>query len=374
MCKGAMSCEDKLGICRAPSSKPPFTLSEIRRAVPGHCFNRSLVKSGAYLAGDLLTISLLFYATRYFDHAGFFEWPLWMVYWVIQGCVATGVWVIAHECGHHAFSNYAWVDDLVGFVFHSLLLVPYFSWKFSHKRHHGNNGNIERDEVFVPKVKEDISWFTTLLQHPTGRIVQAVMMLLLGWPLYLTLNVSGRKYERFACHFDPNGPIFKNQERLQVLVSDLGLLGVCYCLWQLSCAYGYVWLFMVYGVPLLIVNAWLVLITFLQHTHPSLPHYNDSQWEWLKGELVTIDRDYGILNHIFHHITDTHVAHHLFTTMPHYHAEEATKAIIPVLGKYYQYDKTPIHFALYRELKECVFVEPDSPDENGVLWFNSKFS
>ena len=39
-----------------------------------------------------------------------------------------------------------------------------------------------------------------------------------------------------------------------------------------------------------------------------------------------------MLNKVFHHITDTHVAHHLFSTMPHYHAMEATKAIKPVLG------------------------------------------
>lgn len=30
---------------------------------------------------------------------------------------------------------------------------------------------------------------------------------------------------------------------------------------------------------------------------------------------------YGVLDHFFHHIADTHVAHHLFSQMPHYHAE-----------------------------------------------------
>ena len=44
----------------------------------------------------------------------------------------TGVWVLAHEAGHSAFSPQLWVNDLVGWTFHSLLLVPYFSWKFTH--------------------------------------------------------------------------------------------------------------------------------------------------------------------------------------------------------------------------------------------------
>lgn len=39
-----------------------------------------------------------------------------------------GVWVIAHECGHQAFSSSQLVNDTVGFILHTCLLVPYFSW------------------------------------------------------------------------------------------------------------------------------------------------------------------------------------------------------------------------------------------------------
>lgn len=52
----------------------------------------------------------------------------------------------------------------------------------------------------------------------------------------------------------------------------------------------------VYVPPLLIVNAWLITITYLQHTHPATPHYNETEWDWLRGTLSTYDRDYGILN------------------------------------------------------------------------------
>lgn len=45
-----------------------------------------------------------------------------------QGAVATGVWVIAHECGHQAFSKWQAVNDGFGLVLHSVLLVPYYSW------------------------------------------------------------------------------------------------------------------------------------------------------------------------------------------------------------------------------------------------------
>jgi len=65
----------------------------------------------------------------------------------------------------------------------------------------------------------------------------------------------------------------------------------------------------------------LVTITFLQHTHPNLPHYEDEEWDWIRGALATVDRSYGFLDILFHHIADTHVAHHLFSQMPHYHAQ-----------------------------------------------------
>ncbi|CAN1772984.1 Delta(12)-fatty-acid desaturase FAD2 [Linum perenne] len=317
---------DSQPLKRSPYAKPPFTLGEIKKAIPPHCFKRSIPRSFSYVAYDL-TIAAIFYyiATTYIqllpNPLSYVAWP---IYWACQGCVLTGVWVLAHECGHHAFSDYQWLDDLVGFVLHSCLMVPYFSWKHSHRRHHSNTGSLDRDEVFVPKQKSAIGWHSKYLNNPPGRVLTLAITLTLGWPLYLAFNVSGRPYDRFACHYDPKSPIYNDRERTE-------------------------------------------------HTHPSLPHYKSSEWDWLRGALATMDRDYGFLNTVFHNITDTHVAHHLFSTMPHYHAMEATKAIKPILGDYYQFDGTPFIKAMWREAKECVYVEPDEGNKNeGVFWYNNK--
>ncbi|KAM7273814.1 hypothetical protein ACFE04_028478 [Oxalis oulophora] len=361
---------------RVPHTKPPFTLGELKKAIPPHCFKRSLVRSFSYVVYDLTLVSIFYYiATTYFHQLSsplnFLAWP---VYWVFQGCVLTGVWVIAHECGHHAFSDYQWVDDTVGLVLHSGLMVPYFSWKYSHRRHHSNTGSMERDEVFVPKPKSKMSWFSPYLNNPIGRAFTLFVTLTFGWPLYLAFNVSGRHYERFACHFDPYGPIYSDRERLQIFISDMGVFATTFVLYKLAFAKGLAWLVCVYGVPLLIVNAFLVLITYLQHTHPALPHYDSSEWDWLRGALATVDRDYGVLNKVFHNITDTHVAHHLISTMPHYHAMEATKAIKPILGDYYHLDETPFIKAMWREAKECLYVAPDEDSPNkGVFWYRNRF-
>ncbi|KAJ6813435.1 delta(12)-fatty-acid desaturase FAD2-like [Iris pallida] len=366
--------------CRAPSEKPPFTVGQLRKAIPPHCFERSVLRSFSYVARDLLLSSLLLYSALAVIPAlpsPFRQLVAWPLYWLLQGCVLTGVWVLAHECGHHAFSDSSLLDDAVGLVLHSALLVPYFSWKYSHRRHHSNTGSMERDEVFVPKPRSSLPWYSKHLHNnPFGRFATLFVTLTVGWPLYLAFNVSGRPYPRFACHYDPNSPIYTDRERLQVLVSDAGVLAALYALYRLSAAFSLGWVARVYGAPLLVVNGWLVLITYLQHTHPALPHYDSSEWDWLRGALSTVDRDYGVLNGVFHNITDTHVAHHLFSAMPHYHAAEATEAIRPVLGEYYSFDGTPVYKALWREAKECAFVEPEKKGDGkprGVFWYGNKF-
>ncbi|KAJ6790588.1 delta(12)-fatty-acid desaturase FAD2-like [Iris pallida] len=97
------------------------------------------------------------------------------------------------------------------------------------------------------------------------------------------VHVSGRPYPLFACHFDPNSPIYSDRERNRIFISDAGVLAMFYALYRLTVAYSLGWVIRVCGVPLLIVNGWLVLITYLQHTHPALPHYDSSKWDWLRG-------------------------------------------------------------------------------------------
>lgn len=362
---------------RSPHSKPPFTISDLKKAIPPHCFERSLVRSLSYVVVDLIFVFAFYYAATTYIHRlpSPFRFLAWAVYWILQGSVCTGVWVIAHECGHHGFSDYQWIDDTVGLILHSALLVPYFSWKYSHRRHHANTGSIDNDEVYIPKPMSEIPWYAKYSNNPFGRLIILATTLTLGFPLYLAFNVSGRPYDRSASHYDPYSPIYNDHERIQIYVSDAGILLTMYVLLRVAMAKGLVWLMCVYGVPLLIVNAFFVSITYLHHTHRVLPHYDSSEWDWLRGALATCDRDYGVLNAVFHNVTITHVAHHLFATIPHYHALEATEAIKPILGPYYHFDGTPFYKAMWREANECLYVEKDeNAMDKGVFWYKNKLS
>ena len=121
---------------------------------------------------------------------------------------------------------------------------------------------------------------------------------------YLMFNVKSRPYnERWVSHFDPWSPIFSKRQRVEIVVSDAALALVTYGLYLAGEAMGWGWMAKTYIVPYLIVNFWLVMITLLQHTHPNLPHYTDAEWDWLRGALATVDRNYGwLLNTLHHHI------------------------------------------------------------------------
>lgn len=133
----------------------------------------------------------------------------------------SAIWVIAHECGHNAFSDYHLVNDTIGFILHSALLVPYFSWK---NCHHSNTGSLERDNFFVPRLKSELRWYYKYLNNSLGQAVTLACTLILGEPLHLAFNVFGKPSDLFACHFHPYAPIYNDSERKQIYISNAGVV------------------------------------------------------------------------------------------------------------------------------------------------------
>lgn len=85
---------------------PNFTIKEIRDAIPAHCFRRDTFRSFTYVLHDAVIIAILAYMASFIDTIPnvYARIALWPLYWICQGVVGTGVWVIGHECGHQAFS------------------------------------------------------------------------------------------------------------------------------------------------------------------------------------------------------------------------------------------------------------------------------
>jgi len=84
-----------------------------------------------------------------------------------------------------------------------------------------------------------------------------------------------------------------------------------------------------YLAPALVYGWWLVAVTYLQHHNPETLVYDEADWKFVDSAFETVDRKFGFgIDTLHHHITDGHVAHHLFfTAIPHYNLPIATKAI-----------------------------------------------
>jgi omega-6 fatty acid desaturase (delta-12 desaturase) len=351
-------------------------LKEIRDAIPAHCFERSTVTSMRHVIQDVAVVLALMYGMSYINPVteslgmSWLKYAVWSAMWWLTGLFMTGVWVLAHECGHGAFSDSKTVNDTVGTVLHSALLVPYHAWRISHSNHHQNTCSVENDEVFVPPSSDEMG--ESIINTPILNFLFICNMLLLGWPAYLIGNLSGpNKYRGKAnSHFNPNSALFTARQWWNVVQSDWALL--CFVGGMAYAVHTYGWLNVAcyYGVPYLWVNFYLVWITFLQHTDTYIPHYREDEFTWLRGALATVDRSMGpFIDNVLHHIGDTHVCHHVFHYLPFYHAQEATVAIKKVIGSYYLKDDTPALKAMWTAWRDCKFVD----EQSGICFYQKAF-
>ncbi|KAI5824274.1 hypothetical protein K523DRAFT_315563 [Schizophyllum commune Tattone D] len=382
---------------------PEVSVKELLSMIPAHCFERSTLRSSLYIVQDLAIIALLYKGATAADArllAGTVPIPdtlreflppalftreaatyllpaartaLWGAYGYFTGLFATGLWIIAHEAGHQAFSSYRIVNDVVGWVLHSALGVPYQAWRISHAKHHASTSHVTQEQVYVPRTRAELGLpplgapigdeepldGVALREETLGSKVRkavskelwdavgdspigAVFMpmfgyLFMGWWAYTLWNASGqRRYPTGTNHFNPKSVIFSPSQYGQIMRSNAGIAIWLAVVVAALRTYGFAQVFRTYLVPYLWVNHWLVLITFLQHTDPLLPHYRAGAFTFPRGALSTVDRDLlGGAGALWawlgawatHGISETHVAHHVASRMPHYHAWEATEAI-----------------------------------------------
>ena len=106
------------------------------------------------------------------------RFALWTLHTFSSGLVLTGLWVVAHECGHDAFSEHRWLNTTVGWLLHSSYVmpnrilmeltlnachlsecrlgVPYNAFRITHAMHHASNGHMTKDQVFVPRTRSQL--------------------------------------------------------------------------------------------------------------------------------------------------------------------------------------------------------------------------
>ena len=161
-------------------------------------------------------------------------------------------------------------------------MVPYFSWKISHGKHHKATGNLARDMVFIPATRADyasrvgktVAEISELVEEaPLKSAFDLLVQQLFGWPFYLLTNVTGHNnherqpegrgkgkrngYFTGVNHFSPASPLYEAKDAKLIALSDLGLVLTGILLYFVGKNFGWLNLLVWYGVPYLWVNHWL---------------------------------------------------------------------------------------------------------------------
>ncbi|KAL9055330.1 MAG: hypothetical protein Q9162_003637 [Coniocarpon cinnabarinum] len=379
------------------SNDSSVDIQQLRKAIPTHCFRPSYTTSLYYLCRDLLAAASI----AWIAHTNIPHIPdptlrliAWAVYGWLEGLVFTGIWILGHECGHGAFSLSTTLNDTVGFLLHSALLTPYFSWQSSHRRHHIFANHMEKDMSYVPPMFQDyaksigaeLGRLEELAEDaPFFTLLRLALQQLVGWPFYILSNVtappsslakSPSKGFLGNSHFAPGGSLFLPQEFTRVALSDVGAAITALTLTYAARRYDVSTVLLLYLQPYLWANHWIVAVTYLHHTHPNLPKFEPEAWTYMKGATATVDRDFGFIGrHVFHGVIEFHVIHHLFPKIPFYRAEEATQAVKPLLGAQYHEDRRPSYLSgLWEASRKCKWVAPDDPSAkpaDRTLWYRA---
>jgi len=307
---------------------------------------------------------------------------LWILYFGWQGIAFAGIWCLGHEAGHDALSPYPVVNAMIGIALHTFVLTPFYAWRATHRTHHKSTNNLERDETYIPPTRKDfklpdgkvavkMDYEDVLEEAPAFTLFKMFMRQFLGFQLYLLHNRKGNpRYPPGTSHYKPSSLLFKPEQRRSIIVSNIAMgamlltLGFYVYRNSWSAAWSY------YFVPWLFANNWIVTLSYLQHSDPTIPYYRGDQWTFTRGSLATVDRPlFGWIGRFFlHNISHDHLAHHFFSSIPFYNLPQVTEAIKPVLGEYYNYDSTNTFYALWRSFTQCTFVE----SEGDIVFFKNQ--
>ena len=329
-----------------------FTLKDIRKEIPQHCFNISTIKGIRYFLQDYLLIAFGYLIKEYFSH-NIITWIMWNI---LQGFFFWCLFVVGHDCGHRVFSKNRFINDLFGHLSHAPLLVPYHSWRITHRYHHKNHNHAEKEAAWKPKNSEQYKKMVTdkNIYYKVEHFFRYTPFLnLIMFPYYLISESN----TVIGNHFNPFSPIFRKIERNSVAISSFVTIAWFVLMCYIGYLYGTLFIIDNYFAPWLTFTMWLSLVTYLHHTDEDAKFYRGKTWNYLIGGLETVDRTYGFGIDKLMHDVSIHVVHHLFyTQVPHYHLIEATEAIKPILGKHYKKVNTFFLKSYWDTVIKCHFI------------------
>ncbi|MEO0790584.1 MAG: fatty acid desaturase [Bacteroidota bacterium] len=230
-----------------------------------------------------------------------------------HGLTYLSLWLIGHDCGHNSFSNNQKLNQLVGSVSTSFMLMNYENFRRSHNMHHHFVGNIEKDEAFGPKARRN----DFFLQ----RMIRSIMLIPFLAYLLGILLPGLTKTPGYVNYFWPDRTP-DSWKAFAFVFAHTILLGL------LMFLFPFYFCFFAGILPILIGWAFFLITTFLNHTGTHTEWLPDEIWSHEKGIENTINLSYGpVIDYFLIGLGRDHFAHHINPSIPHYKLKGATDFI-----------------------------------------------
>jgi omega-3 fatty acid desaturase (delta-15 desaturase) len=198
--------ENQKSVLSSKKTAELLNLSNLKKQIPNEAFEKNLTKSIWYMLFDYIMWFGSLAAIYYLHTSGIYNTlPTWQqylasfAYWNVSGFFMWAIFVVGHDCGHGTFSNSTMLNDIIGHITHGSILVPYYSWQLSHRRHHMYHNHIDKDYSHP--------WYTPdKLENPDeglARMMESYPWMrfffpFVGWPLYLYGMPDGSHWIPFS--------------------------------------------------------------------------------------------------------------------------------------------------------------------------------
>ena len=351
----------------------PLQLNKILKAMPAEVFEKSLPKSLFYMFFDYamwgaatLAMATLVKSAAWTTLPFIAKAAATFTFWNVAGFFMWCIFVVGHDCGHTNFSNFKLLNDIIGHITHGSIMVPYFPWQLSHRRHHMYHNHVDKDYSWIwytPEKMAKPEEFAARAMHDVP--ISLTLFPFFGWQLYLLGVKDGSHFVPIGGKLWSEGP---KVEKVKALFSAavVGAFGAA--IYALS-GFNLKTMAFFYIAPHTVFSWWLICVTYLQHHGPQTLAYDNSNWSYVKAAFETVDRTFGKgIDALHHHISDGHVIHHLFfTKIPHYNLPKATAALKTYLnnnglGHMYRHEDTPdFAFRLHKYMYESGFKATPAP-------------
>lgn len=322
-----------------PSTNADIQLKDVIKTLPRECFQKDRRKAWSSVLINVLAVGL-----GYVGIASL-PWFLLPLAWIFTGTALTGLFVLAHDCGHRSFAKRRWLNDWMGHILMLPLIYPFHSWRVLHDHHHVHTNKLIVDNAWHPWKPEAYVEANPLIRE-FYRALRGRFWWLASIAHWAML------------HFDLSQFSKRDQGKVKVSIAVVAIFAAIFFP-TLIITLG-IWGFVKFWLlPWLVYHFWMSTFTLVHHTAPNIQFRPAETWSAAEAQLAgSVHCTYPRWVEVLCHDINVHVPHHVSVSIPAYNLRMAHESLTQNWGSYMQ--ERQFSWALMKDIvTQCHLYHPE---------------